>query len=132
MAIVDDRHKVDTELLESLVRSHFGPDYTCRLAWDVHHNRYVASQESRRLAVPQRLFGLRIWWKTVGEFSHNLGFRLRLWDPAYLETARALAEEYNRKVGGEKLSVQSPACPGQPRPGQSRSSGVSHPTSDSR
>ena len=105
MVTAQSRHKVDADVLESLVHAHFGPDYTSRLAWDVRRNRYVPSQESRRVAVPQRLFGLRIWWKTVGEFTHNLGFRLEIWDPTHLPAARALAEEYNRKTDGEKLSV---------------------------
>jgi hypothetical protein len=100
-------HRVDTELLESLVHAHFGRDYTCRLAWDVQRNRYLSSDEPRRLAVPQRLLGLRIWWKTVGEFSYNLGFRLEVWDPTHVPAAQALAEEYNRKVEGEKLSVHA-------------------------
>jgi hypothetical protein len=96
---------IDIERLESLVKKHFGPDFTCRLAWNVLRNRYVRSDEPRRLALPQKLFGIRIWWTTVGLFSDNLGFRLEVWDPDYLPRARALAEEYNSRAEGPKLGV---------------------------
>jgi hypothetical protein len=96
----------DVDLLESLVRKHLGPEFTCRLGWDVLHNRYVPSDHPRRLAAPQRLLGIRVWWTTVGEFTRNLGFRLEVWNPTYLPAARALAEEYNR-TAGVKLEVHA-------------------------
>jgi hypothetical protein len=96
---------VDTELLEALVRKHFGADFTSRLAWDPLRGRYVAAEQPRRLAAPQRLLGIRIGWKTVGEFSDNLGFRLEVWDPEYLARARAVAEEYNARTEGPRLRV---------------------------
>ncbi len=100
---------VDVALLESLVRAHFGPDFTCLLTWDVRRGRYAASPEPRRLAAPQTLFGVRIWWKAVGQFSYNLGFRLEVWNPEDLSRARALVEEYNRRAEGPRLeAVLSP------------------------
>ncbi|MFB3820088.1 MAG: hypothetical protein ACE147_20720 [Candidatus Methylomirabilales bacterium] len=96
---------VDTELLEALVRKHFGADFTSRLAWDTLRGRYVPAAQPRRLAVPQKLLGIRVWWKTVGEFSDNLGFRLEVWDPEQLPRARALAEEYNARAEGPRLEV---------------------------
>ncbi len=96
---------IDVERLESLVKKHFGPDFTCRMAWNVLHNRYVASDQPRRLVGPKKVFGVCIWWKTVGEFSENLGFRLEIWDPTYLRAALALAEEYNAPSEGPALSV---------------------------
>jgi len=101
----------EVELLESLVRKHFGPDFTCRLAWDVQHNRYVPSEQPRRLAAPQSLLGFRVWWTTIGEFSHNLGFRLEIWTLTYLPAARAMAEEYNSRTTGPKLEIHACRMP---------------------
>lgn len=103
---------IDVELLESLVRKHFGAEWTCRLAWDVLRNRYVASEEPRRLARPQRLLGFRIGWKTAGEFSYNLGFRLEVWSPGEVAAALALAAEYNSNAGTRPpLSVHAYSMP---------------------
>ncbi len=59
----------------------------------------------RRLATPQKVFGIQIGWKTFGEFTDNIGFRLELWDPAYLRQAETLVEEYNKKTDGTKLEL---------------------------
>jgi hypothetical protein len=97
---------IDVDLLESLVKRHFGREFTCRLAWNVLRGRYEASEEPRRLALPQVLFGIRIWWQTVGEFSYNLGFRLEVWSAEHLPPAQALAADYNAKVDAPKLDVR--------------------------
>ncbi len=102
---------MDVELLESLIRTHLGTSFTCRLAWDVQHNRYVPSDQPQRLATPASVFGIRLWWKTVGEFTQNLGFRLEVWDLAYLPAARALAREYNARTPGAKLEIHACRMP---------------------
>jgi len=97
--------RIKPELLEALVKTHFGAEYTSRLAWNVVRGRYVPSTVPRRIAAPQRLFGLQIGWRVVGEFSENLGFRLELWDPSLLRQAERLIEEYNTKTDGTKLEL---------------------------
>ncbi len=96
---------VKLELVEELVKKHFGPEYTSKIAWNFTKGRYVSSTLPRRIATPQKLFGLRIGWKVLGEFSDNLGFRLELWDPAFLRQAEGLIEEYNKKTDGTKLEL---------------------------
>lgn len=96
---------VKPELIEELVKRHFGPEYTSRIAWNFMKGRYVPSTLPRRIAAPQKVFGLQIGWKVLGEFSDNLGFRLELWDPTFLRQAEALTEEYNKNTGGTKLEL---------------------------
>ncbi len=96
---------VDVDLVEESVKRHFGGDFTSKIAWDFLRNRFVPSDLPRRLATPQKILGIRIWWKSIGEFTDNLGFRLELWDATYLPQARAVAEEYNRRTEGTKLEL---------------------------
>jgi hypothetical protein len=96
---------IEPELVEELVKKYFGPEYTSKIAWNFIKGRYVASTLPRRIAAPQKVFGLRIGWKAIGELSDNLGFRLELWDPAFLRQAEALAKEYNKKTDGMKLEL---------------------------
>jgi hypothetical protein len=96
---------VNGELVEELVKKHFGPEFTSKLAWSFARGKYIPSKLPRRVAAPQKLFGLRIGWKTLGEFSDNIGFRLELWDPTSLHQAEALVEEYNKKTDSTKLEL---------------------------
>lgn len=96
---------VKPELIEELVKKHFGSEFTSKIAWNFTKGRYVPSTLPRRIATPQKLFGLQIGWKVLGEFSDNLGFRLELWDPAFLRQAEGLIEEYNKKTDGTKLEL---------------------------
>src|SRR5512136_1876841 len=96
---------VNVPLLESLVKTHFGPESTAKLSWSITKGRYVPSDLPRRLAAAQRLFGVRFWWKTIGEFSDNIGFRLELWRPEYVRQAEALVAEYNARTQGTKLQL---------------------------
>ncbi len=106
---------VNVPLLESLVKTHFGPESTAKLSWSITKGRYVPSDLPRRLALPQKLFGVRLWWKTVGEFSDNIGFRLELWRPEYLRQAGALLAEYNARTQGTKMEL-APCFMGSPTP----------------
>jgi hypothetical protein len=99
----------DVERLEQLVKRHFGPDFTAKLAWNILRNRYQPSDQPRRLACPQRLFGVPVWWRNVAEFRSNLGFRLELWDPAYLSAAQALVRDYNATAPGARLELEVPS-----------------------
>jgi hypothetical protein len=96
---------IRVELVEELVKKHFGPEYTSLIGWDFIRGRYRPSQLPRRLGAPQKVLGFQIGWKVLGEFSDNLGFRLELWDPAFLRQAEALVEEYNKKTDGAKLEL---------------------------
>jgi hypothetical protein len=96
---------VNSELIEELVKQYFGPAFTSKIAWNFIKGRYVASTLPRRIATPQKVFGLQIGWKVIGEFSDNLGFRLDLWDPTFLHQAEGLTEEYNKKTDGTKLEL---------------------------
>ena len=98
---------VKAELVEDLVKRQFGPEFTSKIAWSFAKGKYIPSSLPRRVAAPQKVLGLRIGWKTIGEFSDNIGFRLELWDPTYLRRAEALVEEYNTKTEGTKLEL----CP---------------------
>jgi hypothetical protein len=77
----------------------------------------VPSDLPRRLAAPQKLFGIRLWWQTIGAFSDNIGFRLELWRPEYLRQAEAFVADYNAQTQGRKveLCVGSAASPSAPR-----------------
>jgi hypothetical protein len=75
------------------------------VTWNVLRNRYLPSDVPGRLAFPQTVFGFTLWWKTIGEFRDNLGFRLELWDPAYLKAAQALTDEFNAASPGAKLEL---------------------------
>ena len=92
-------------LIESLVKKHFGPEFTSKLAWNVLKGRYVSSDQPRRLGAPQRLLGIRLWWKTIGEFSDNIGFRLELWRPEYLRQAEAFVADYAAQARETKLDL---------------------------
>jgi hypothetical protein len=96
---------VNVELLEQLVKTHIGPRATCKLRWSITRGRYVRSELPHRLAVPQQLFGIPIWWTTIGEFSDNLGFRLEVWDPTHRQKAEALAAAYNAQATETTLTV---------------------------
>lgn len=116
MAELQKAAGVDVPLVESVVKTHFGPEATAQLSWSITKGRYVRSDLPRRLAVPQKLFGVRLWWKTVGEFSDNIGFRLELWRPEYLPRAEAFVADYNARTQGTKLDLSrcfmSPAARG--------------------
>jgi hypothetical protein len=96
---------IDVELLEQLVQKHFGPEFTVKLTWNVLRNRYLPSETPGRLAFPQKVMGFTVWWKAVGEFRTNLGFRLELWNAGYLRAAQSLREEFNAKTQGTKLDL---------------------------
>jgi hypothetical protein len=93
------------DLVEELIRKHFGVEFTSKITWDVVKGGFAPSDVPRRIAIPQKVFGVQIGWKTFGEFSDNIGFRLELWDAAYLRQAEALVEEYNKKAEGAKLEL---------------------------
>ena len=105
MAEIRNAGRANAALVESLVKTHFGPEITSRLAWSVTKGRYRPSDQPRRLAAPQRLFGVRLWWRTIGEFSDNLGFRLELWQPEYLRQAEALVADYNLRASETTLEL---------------------------
>jgi hypothetical protein len=117
MAELEKGMRIKPELVEALVKKHFGAEYTSRLAWNVVKGRYVPSTLPRRIAAPQRLFGLQIGWRVVGELSENLGFRLELWDPSLLRQAEGLIEEYNKNTDGARLELH-PFFMGRRAPGQ--------------
>jgi len=117
MAELQKAAGVNVPLVESLVKTHFGPEATAKLSWSIIKGRYVTSDLPRRLAVPQKLFGIRLWWKTIGEFSDNIGFRLELWRPEYLRQAEAFVRDHNAQTQGTKLALspsftESPAAKG--------------------
>ena len=105
MAELQKAAGLNIALVESLVKKHFGPEFTSKLAWSVLKGRYVPSDLPRRLGAPQRLLGIRLWWKTIGEFSDNIGFRLELWRPEYLRQAEALAADYTAQARETKLEL---------------------------
>jgi hypothetical protein len=105
MAELQKAAGVNVPLLESLVKTHFGPESTAKLSWSITKGRYVRSDLPRRLAVPQKLFGVRLWWKTIGEFSDNIGFRLELWRPEYLRQAEAFVADYNAQTHGTNVEL---------------------------
>ncbi len=105
MAKLQKAAGVDVPLVESLVKTHFGPEATAQLSWSITRGRYVRSDLPQRLAVPQKLFGVRVWWRPIGEFSDNIGFRLELWRPECLPQAEALVADYNAKTQGTKLEL---------------------------
>jgi len=107
MAELEKAVGVKVELVEELVKKHFGPEYTSKVAYSFIRGRYVPSSLPRRIAASQKLFGLPIGWKVVGEFSENIGFRLELWDPSYLRQAQAMVEEYNKNADGTKLELHT-------------------------
>jgi hypothetical protein len=117
MAELEKAVGVNVPLLESLVKKHFGPQCTGKLSWSVLRGRYVPSDLPRRLAAPQKLFGIRLWWQTIGAFSDNIGFRLELWRPEYLRQAEAFVADYNAQTQGTKveLCVGSAASSSAPR-----------------
>jgi hypothetical protein len=96
---------LDVDLLERLVKKHFGPMYTAKLAWNVQRNRYCPSDAPARLAFPQKVFGVTVWWKAIGEFRDTFGFRLELWDLVFLKAAQALVAEYNAATDGSALEL---------------------------
>ncbi len=98
-------------LIEELVKKHFGAQCTSRMTWDFIKGRFVPSDLPRRIVAPQRVLGLRIGWKTLGEFTDNLGFRLELWEPAFLPQGTALVEEYNKKSEGPRLKLSQSLMP---------------------
>jgi hypothetical protein len=119
MAELQSAEGINPDLVEELVKKHFGRTFTSRLAWDFVRGRYVASGLPGRLATPQALFGVRIGWKTVGQFTRNLGFRLELWDPTCRPQAEAFVAEHNARTTGARVELYPclmhwPAAAGQP------------------
>ena len=96
---------VNPGLVEELVKKHFGAEFTSKITWDFVKGGFARSDLPRRIVAPQRVLGIRIGWKTFGEFTDNIGFRLELWDPMFLRQAEALVEEYNKKTEGMKLEL---------------------------
>lgn len=105
MAELRNAAGLNPDLVEELVKKHFGVEFTSKITWDFVKGGFAPSDLPRRLATPQKVLGIRIGWKTFGEFTDNIGFRLELWDPAYLRQAGALVEEYNKKTEGKKLEL---------------------------
>jgi hypothetical protein len=105
MAELQTAGGVNPDLVEELVKKHFGRTFTARLTWDFVRGRYVASNLPGRLATPQTVFGIKIGWKTVGQFTSNLGFRLELWDPAWRSQADAFVAEYNTRTNGTRVEL---------------------------
>ncbi len=105
MAELQKAAGVNVPLVESLAKTHFGAEATAKLSWSITKGRYVRSDLPRRLAAPQKLFGVRLWWKTIGEFSDNIGFRLEVWRPEYLRQAEAFVTDYNAQTQGTKLEL---------------------------
>jgi len=118
MAELERAVGVNIPLVESLVKAHFGPEVTAKLSWSITKGRYVPSDLPRRLAAPQKLFGIRLWWQTIGEFSDNMGFRLELWRTEYLRQAEAFVADYNAHTQGTKIELCPgfATSPGAPRP----------------
>jgi len=118
MAELEKAVGVNVPLVESLVKAHFGPEVTAKLSWSITKGRYVRSELPRRLARPQKILGIRLWWQTIGEFTDNIGFRLELWRPEYRRQAKAFVEEYNARTQGTKLELclGLSASPGTARP----------------
>ena len=96
---------IKAELVEDLVKKQFGAEFTSKIVWSFAKGKYIPSGLPRRVAAPQMVLGFRIGWKTIGEFTDNIGFRLELLDPSYLRQAEALVEEYNKKTDGMKLEL---------------------------
>ena len=96
---------INADLVEELAKKHFGRTFTSRLGWDFVRGRYVASDLPGRLATPQVLLGIRIGWKTVGQFTNNLGFRLELWDPSWRTQADAFVADYNARTNGTRIEL---------------------------
>jgi hypothetical protein len=96
---------MNPNLLEELVKKHFGAEFTSKVTWDFVKGKFAHSDLPRRIVTPQKVFGLRIGWKTLGEFTDNIGFRLELWDPDFLPQANALVEDHNSKSDGAKLEL---------------------------
>jgi len=109
---------VNVPLVERLVKTHFGPEFTSRLTWSFTKGRYVPSDLPRRIAAPQKILGVRVWWKAIGEFSDNIGFRLELWDPAFRPQAQALIEGYNAQAENTRIELHCafPVSPAAERP----------------
>src|SRR3989304_564132 len=112
---------IKAELVEELVKKYFGAEFTSKIVWSFAKGKYLPSGLPRRVAAPQKVLGLRIGWKTIGEFTDNIGFRLELWDPDYLRQAEALVVEYIKKTDGTKLNLypffmHRPASGGRPFP----------------
>jgi hypothetical protein len=105
MADLTNAVGVNVSLVERLVKKHLGPEFTSHLAWSFTKGRYVPSDFPRRIASPQKILGIRVWWKAVGELSDNIGFRLELWDPAFLRQAQALVEDYNAQAGSARIEL---------------------------
>ena len=105
MAELQKSAGLNPDRVEELVKKHFGVEFTSKITWDVVKGGFAPSDLPRRLATPQKVFGVRIGWKTFGEFTDNIGLRLELWDAAYLRQAEALVEEYNKKAEGTKLEL---------------------------
>jgi hypothetical protein len=96
---------LNSDLIEELVQKNFGAECTSKVTWDFVKGKFAPSDLPRRIVTPQKVLGLRIGWKTLGEFTDNIGFRLELWDPALLPQAQTLVEEYNKKSEGTKLEL---------------------------
>jgi hypothetical protein len=108
---------INVPLVERLVKKHFGVEFTSHLAWSFTKGRYVPSELPRRIAAPQKILGIRVWWKAIGELSENIGIRLELWDPAFLPQAQGLIEEYNAEARNGRIEFYcafagSPAAEG--------------------
>jgi len=98
---------VKVELVEELVKKHFGLEYTSKVAYNFINGRYIPSPLPQRIATRQKVFGFPVGWKVLGEFSDNIGFRLELWDPTFFRQAEGLMEEYNKNTDGTKLELQA-------------------------
>jgi hypothetical protein len=127
MAELQKAAGLNIALVESLVKKHFGSEFTSKLAWSVLKGRYVPSDLPRRLGAPQRLFGIRLWWKTIGEFSDNIGFRLELWRPEYLRQAEALVADYTAQARETKLELYPAFMPLPAEGRQTTAQGVGRP-----
>lgn len=96
---------LDIDMVEALAKKHFGRQVTSRLRWDYIKGRPLPSRLPGWIGYPRKVLGLTLSWKGIGEFTDNYGFRLELWDPAYLQQAKALEDEYNATDPPRKMEL---------------------------
>ncbi|MFQ5803498.1 MAG: hypothetical protein ACE5JQ_11445 [Candidatus Methylomirabilales bacterium] len=85
---------VDTGLIETLVKKHFGDDFTCFVARDFASGRYAKGERPDVIARPRKVFFLTLGYDVVGQFRGENGDVLEIYRDTDEGRALTFVEDY--------------------------------------
>lgn len=89
---------VDAGVIDTLVKKHFGDEFTCFVTRDHASGRYVRGERPDVIARPRKVFFLGLGYEVIGQFRDENGDVLEFYRETEADRARAFVEEYTKVV----------------------------------